>query len=114
VRSRAPFSLWVSLAILVASAAPAFAQPAPGPFDRRWDWAPNGAVLRRDLKLCIEQNTPAMIAGAARFGATTLSNANLGWKIEEITIFASRSRARGTGACATNWRRMAGSISGCG
>jgi hypothetical protein len=88
-RDLAAFTVCMSLAgtSLLAQCAPVPGDPAPGPFDGNFDWSGN----RRQLTYCIDAGTPAIIAGAADFAASNLSNAGLGWTLKKV------------GACPAGW-----------
>lgn len=79
-------TLLAPLAPLATHAARA-QMPAPGPFERNWDWSGN----RRALTFCVAPGTPALMASAAQFAASNLSNAAFQWTVNYV------------GICPANW-----------
>ena len=77
----------LALCVIVLFGMPAVVFGAPGPFERNWDWVDN----KRDLTFCIEPNTPPLIADAAGFAASNLSNAGFQWTLTDM------------GNCPANW-----------
>ena len=77
----------LALCVIVLFGMPAVVFGAPGPFERNWDWVDN----KRDLTFCIEPNTPPLIADAAGFAASNLSNADFEWTLTDM------------GNCPANW-----------
>jgi hypothetical protein len=59
------------------------AQPAPGPWDRTFDWVDGNNARNRNLKFCVDPNLAANLKASVRKAVAVINAAGTGWKLTE-------------------------------